>query len=87
MAIKNPLFPAVNSFFHKSNASFRESLLKIEKDKVTKRKVNSLFSQSPPFHAASVREFWRRWHMTLSRFLSRYIYFPLGQSQRKAAGT
>lgn len=38
-----------------------------------------------PFHAASVREFWRRWHMTLSRFLSGYIYFPLGGSRRGKA--
>lgn len=35
-----------------------------------------------PFRAASVREFWRRWHMTLSRFLSQYIYIPLGGSKR-----
>ncbi len=35
-----------------------------------------------PFRASSVREFWRRWHMTLSRFLSRYVYFPLGGSRR-----
>lgn len=38
-----------------------------------------------PFHAVSVRDFWRRWHMTLSRFLSRYIYFPLGGSRRGKA--
>lgn len=35
-----------------------------------------------PFQAASVKEFWRRWHMTLSRFLSRYVYFPLGGSRK-----
>ncbi|MCM1191803.1 MAG: MBOAT family protein [Butyrivibrio sp.] len=35
-----------------------------------------------PFLAGSVREFWRRWHMTLSRFLSRYVYFPLGGSRK-----
>jgi alginate O-acetyltransferase complex protein AlgI len=31
-----------------------------------------------PYRAASVREFWRRWHMTLSRFLRDYLYIPLG---------
>lgn len=31
-----------------------------------------------PFRAASLREFWRRWHMTLSRFLRDYLYIPLG---------
>ena len=35
-----------------------------------------------PFKASSVREFWRRWHMTLSRFLSRYVYIPLGGSRK-----
>lgn len=35
-----------------------------------------------PFRATSVREFWRRWHMTLSRFLSRYVYIPLGGNRR-----
>ncbi|EME68197.1 hypothetical protein H261_19591 [Paramagnetospirillum caucaseum] len=31
-----------------------------------------------PYKAASIIEFWRRWHMTLSRFLRDYLYFPLG---------
>ena len=31
-----------------------------------------------PYRADSVREFWRRWHMTLSRFLRDYLYIPLG---------
>lgn len=31
-----------------------------------------------PYKAASPIEFWRRWHMTLSRFLRDYLYFPLG---------
>src|SRR5262249_3421840 len=31
-----------------------------------------------PYLATSVREFWRRWHMTLSRFLRDYLYVPLG---------
>lgn len=34
-----------------------------------------------PYAAASVREFWRRWHMTLSRFLRDYVYIPLGGSR------
>ena len=33
----------------------------------------------------SIIEFWRRWHMTLSRFLRDYIYFPLGGSRRGAS--
>ncbi len=31
-----------------------------------------------PYKAASIIEFWRRWHMTLSRFLKDYLYFSLG---------
>ena len=37
-----------------------------------------------PYWAASIREFWRRWHMTLSRFLRDYLYVPLGGSRRGA---
>lgn len=35
-----------------------------------------------PYKAASIREFWRRWHITLSRFLQNYLYIPLGGSRR-----
>jgi D-alanyl-lipoteichoic acid acyltransferase DltB (MBOAT superfamily) len=31
-----------------------------------------------PYRAASFREFWRRWHITLSRFLRDFLYIPLG---------
>ncbi len=31
-----------------------------------------------PYKATSIIDFWRRWHMTLSRFLRDYIYIPLG---------
>jgi len=34
-----------------------------------------------PYKAASIIEFWRRWHMTLSRFLRDYLYIPLGGSR------
>lgn len=35
-----------------------------------------------PLMAVSVRDFWRRWHITLSRFLTQYIYIPLGGNRR-----
>ncbi len=35
-----------------------------------------------PYKAASAIDFWRRWHMTLSRFLRDYLYFPLGGNRR-----
>jgi D-alanyl-lipoteichoic acid acyltransferase DltB (MBOAT superfamily) len=31
-----------------------------------------------PYKATSIIEFWRRWHITLSRFLRDYLYIPLG---------
>lgn len=38
-----------------------------------------------PLLASSVKDFWRRWHMTLSRFLSAYIYIPLGGNRKGKA--
>ncbi len=35
-----------------------------------------------PYKATDIIEFWRRWHMTLSRFLRDYLYFPLGGNRR-----
>ncbi len=38
-----------------------------------------------PYIADSIRDFWRRWHMTLSRFLRDYLYIPLGGSRHGEA--
>ena len=38
-----------------------------------------------PYRATGFRDFWRRWHMTLSRFLRDYLYIPLG-GNRKGTG-
>ena len=38
-------------------------------------------NSNAPYRATSIREFWRRWHMTLSRFLRDYLYIPLGGSR------
>lgn len=35
-----------------------------------------------PYKAASIEEFWKRWHMTLTRFFTKYVYIPLGGSRR-----
>ena len=35
-----------------------------------------------PYRAASLQEFWHRWHMTLSRWLRDYLYIPLGGSRK-----
>ena len=34
-----------------------------------------------PYKATNIQDFWRRWHITLSRFLRDYIYIPLGGSR------
>jgi D-alanyl-lipoteichoic acid acyltransferase DltB (MBOAT superfamily) len=35
-----------------------------------------------PYKATSLIDFWRRWHMTLSRFLRDYLYIPLGGNRK-----
>ncbi len=35
-----------------------------------------------PYAARSIQDFWRRWHMTLSRWLRDYVYIPLGGSRK-----
>lgn len=40
-----------------------------------------------PYAARSITDFWRRWHMTLSRWFRDYLYIPLGGSRRGAART
>ena len=36
-----------------------------------------------PYLAINIQEFWRRWHITLSRFLRDYLYIPLGGNRGK----
>jgi D-alanyl-lipoteichoic acid acyltransferase DltB (MBOAT superfamily) len=35
-----------------------------------------------PYRAGSIIEFWQRWHITLTRFLREYLYYPLGGNRR-----
>lgn len=35
-----------------------------------------------PYKACTILEFWKRWHLTLTRFFTTYIYIPLGGSRR-----
>src|SRR3546814_11458184 len=34
-----------------------------------------------PYRATSIIDFWRRWHMTMSRFLRDYLYIPTGAAR------
>ena len=38
-----------------------------------------------PYKSVNIIEFWRRWHMTLSRFLRDYLYIPLGGNRKSKA--
>jgi len=38
-----------------------------------------------PYKAVNIADFWRRWHMTLSRFLRDYLYIPMGGNRRGPA--
>ncbi|MGQ0776997.1 MAG: MBOAT family O-acyltransferase [Pseudonocardiales bacterium] len=40
-----------------------------------------------PYSSASITEFWRRWHMSLSRWFRDYVYIPLGGNRGGAANT
>ena len=35
-----------------------------------------------PYKAASIAEFWKHWHMTMTRFFTQYVYIPLGGSRK-----
>lgn len=43
------------------------------------------YNFNSPYQAWNITEFWRRWHMTLSRFLRDYLYVPLGGNRRGRA--
>ena len=40
-----------------------------------------------PYLAASITDFWRRWHLSLSTWLRDYVYFPMGGSRGSALRT
>jgi alginate O-acetyltransferase complex protein AlgI len=40
-----------------------------------------------PYTAESLQDFWRRWHMTLSRWLRDYLYIPLGGNRGSESAT
>ena len=40
-----------------------------------------------PYSTRSIRDFWRRWHMSLSTWFRDYLYVPLGGNRKGAART
>ena len=35
-----------------------------------------------PYKALSIRDFWKRWHISLTKFFTKYVYIPLGGSKK-----
>lgn len=44
--------------------------------------INLSINFDSPYKAISIRDFWNRWHITLTKFLTQYIYIPLGGSKK-----
>ena len=40
-----------------------------------------------PYKAKTMAEFWKRWHMSLTRFLTKYVYIPLGGNRKGTVRT
>ena len=40
-----------------------------------------------PYKALSIRDFWKRWHISLTKFLTKYLYIPLGGNRKGTART
>ena len=38
-----------------------------------------------PYKAVNIVDFWKRWHITLNRFFTKYVYIPLGGNRKGAA--
>lgn len=43
------------------------------------------FNFDSPYKATSIVDFWKRWHITLTAFLTKYIYYPLGGNRKGKA--
>lgn len=48
---------------------------------------NIAINFNSPYKALSVSEFWKRWHITLTRFFTTYVYIPLGGNRKGTVRT
>ncbi len=44
--------------------------------------INLPINFDSPYKATSIRDFWRRWHISLSKFFTEYLYIPLGGNKK-----
>lgn len=49
--------------------------------------VELMVNFKAPYFALSMRDFWKRWHISLTSWFREYVYFPLGGSRRGFART
>lgn len=49
--------------------------------------INLPINFDSPYKARNISDFWKRWHMTMTRFFTRYLYIPLGGSRKGLART
>ena len=49
--------------------------------------INLPINFDSPYKARNISDFWKRWHMTMTRFFTRYLYIPLGGSRKGLAKT
>ena len=49
--------------------------------------INLPINFDSPYKARNISDFWKRWHMTMTRFFTRYVYIPLGGSRNGLAKT
>ncbi|MGI6608143.1 MAG: MBOAT family O-acyltransferase [Erysipelotrichaceae bacterium] len=44
--------------------------------------INLPINFDSPYKATSIRDFWKRWHISLSKFFTEYLYIPLGGNKK-----
>ena len=44
--------------------------------------IDLVWNFNSPYKSKTIDEFWDRWHISLTRFLTKYVYYPLGGSRR-----
>lgn len=49
--------------------------------------INIPINFNSPYKSLNIQDFWKRWHITLSRFFTTYVYFPLGGSRKGTVRT
>ena len=49
--------------------------------------ITLLINFDSPYKAISIRDFWKRWHISLTKFFTKYVYIPLGGSRKGAVLT